>query len=125
MGQAVVQTPAVGLLPCQCYFVILSAEKHSLKYLLLSSTVAYTKIVFKMLYFLLKHRKECSLNAAQDLGYKISEQTQLLRKLHKEQSSGFCLLRTLAKTFGPYFLTGTLCLVIQDAFMFSIPQVLR
>ncbi|KAI7803545.1 putative multidrug resistance-associated protein 1-like [Triplophysa rosa] len=86
--------------------------------------VAYTKIVFKMWYFLLKHRQECSLNAAQALGYKISEQTQLLRKLHKEQSSGFCLLRTLAKTFGPYFLTGTLCLVIQDAFMFSIPQVL-
>uniref|UniRef100_A0A8C1V5M9 ABC-type glutathione-S-conjugate transporter n=1 Tax=Cyprinus carpio TaxID=7962 RepID=A0A8C1V5M9_CYPCA len=52
------------------------------------------------------------------------EQTQLLRKLHKEQSSGFCLLRTLAKNFGPYFLTGTLCLVIQDIFMFSIPQVL-
>uniref|UniRef100_A0A673GWW1 ABC-type glutathione-S-conjugate transporter n=1 Tax=Sinocyclocheilus rhinocerous TaxID=307959 RepID=A0A673GWW1_9TELE len=52
------------------------------------------------------------------------EQTQLLRKLHKEQISGFCLLRTLAKNFGPYFLTGTLCLVIQDAFMFSIPQVL-
>ncbi|XP_056608084.1 multidrug resistance-associated protein 1 [Triplophysa dalaica] len=69
-------------------------------------------------------QKECSLNTAQALGYKISEQTQLLRKLHKEQSSGFCLLRTLAKTFGPYFLTGTLCLVIQDAFMFSIPQVL-
>uniref|UniRef100_A0A673GYT1 ABC-type glutathione-S-conjugate transporter n=1 Tax=Sinocyclocheilus rhinocerous TaxID=307959 RepID=A0A673GYT1_9TELE len=45
-------------------------------------------------------------------------------KLHKEQISGFCLLRTLAKNFGPYFLTGTLCLVIQDAFMFSIPQVL-
>uniref|UniRef100_A0A8C1V729 ABC-type glutathione-S-conjugate transporter n=1 Tax=Cyprinus carpio TaxID=7962 RepID=A0A8C1V729_CYPCA len=58
------------------------------------------------------------------LGYKLSEQTQLLRKLHKEQSSGFCLLRTLAKNFGPYFLTGTLCLVIQDIFMFSIPQVL-
>lgn len=91
----------------------------------LSSAVAYTKIVFKTQCFLVKHRQECSLNASQALGYKISEQTQLLRKLHKEQSSGFCLLRTLAKTFGPYFLTGTLCLVIQDAFMFSIPQVLR
>ncbi|ROL49384.1 Multidrug resistance-associated protein 1 [Anabarilius grahami] len=69
-------------------------------------------------------QQESSLNEAQGLGYKLSEQTQLLRKLHKEQSSGFCLLRTLAKNFGPYFLTGTLCLVIQDAFMFSIPQVL-
>uniref|UniRef100_A0A671NH09 ABC-type glutathione-S-conjugate transporter n=1 Tax=Sinocyclocheilus anshuiensis TaxID=1608454 RepID=A0A671NH09_9TELE len=69
-------------------------------------------------------QQESALNGAQALGYKLSEQTQLLRKLHKEQISGFCLLRTLAKNFGPYFLTGTLCLVIQDAFMFSIPQVL-
>ncbi|XP_067274892.1 multidrug resistance-associated protein 1 isoform X2 [Pseudorasbora parva] len=69
-------------------------------------------------------QQESSLNRSQALGYKLSEQTQLLRKLHKEQSSGFCLLRTLAKNFGPYFLTGTICLVIQDAFMFSIPQVL-
>ncbi|TRY93238.1 hypothetical protein DNTS_014375 [Danionella cerebrum] len=68
--------------------------------------------------------QESSLNGAQALGLKLSEQTQLFRKLHKEQSSGFCLLRTLAKNFGPYFLTGTLCLIIQDAFMFSIPQVL-
>ncbi|KAI2666162.1 Multidrug resistance-associated protein 1 [Labeo rohita] len=69
-------------------------------------------------------QQENALNGAQPLGHKLSEQKQLLRKLHKEQSSGFCLLRTLAKNFGPYFLTGTLCLVIQDAFMFSIPQVL-
>uniref|UniRef100_A0AAY5EIB0 ABC-type glutathione-S-conjugate transporter n=1 Tax=Electrophorus electricus TaxID=8005 RepID=A0AAY5EIB0_ELEEL len=47
-----------------------------------------------------------------------------LQKLQKEQSSGFCLLRTLARNFGPYFLSGTLCLVVHDAFMFSIPQVL-
>uniref|UniRef100_A0A8C9U6D6 ABC-type glutathione-S-conjugate transporter n=1 Tax=Scleropages formosus TaxID=113540 RepID=A0A8C9U6D6_SCLFO len=58
------------------------------------------------------------------LGSRLADQAQLLRKLHKEQSSGFCLLRTLARNFGPYFLTGTLCLVIHDAFMFSIPQVL-
>uniref|UniRef100_A0A673JV88 ABC-type glutathione-S-conjugate transporter n=1 Tax=Sinocyclocheilus rhinocerous TaxID=307959 RepID=A0A673JV88_9TELE len=69
-------------------------------------------------------KQEGAMNGAQALGYKLSEQTQLLRKLHKEQSSGFCLLRTLAKNFGPYFLTGTLYLVIQDVFMFSIPQVL-
>uniref|UniRef100_A0A9J7YN69 ABC-type glutathione-S-conjugate transporter n=1 Tax=Cyprinus carpio carpio TaxID=630221 RepID=A0A9J7YN69_CYPCA len=71
-----------------------------------------------------KQWAKIAMNGAQALGYKLSEQTQLLRKLHKEQSSGFCLLRTLAKNFGPYFLTGTLCLVIQDIFMFSIPQVL-
>uniref|UniRef100_A0A8C2FDK1 Uncharacterized protein n=1 Tax=Cyprinus carpio TaxID=7962 RepID=A0A8C2FDK1_CYPCA len=71
-----------------------------------------------------KQWAKIALNGTQALGYKLSEQTQLLRKLHKEQISGFCLLRTLAKNFGPYFLTGTLCLVIQDAFMFSIPQVL-
>lgn len=83
------------------------------------------KLGYKCCVLSFKHRQESSLNEAQGLGYKLSEQTQLLRKLHKEQSSGFCLLRTLAKNFGPYFLTGTLCLVIQDAFMFSIPQVLR
>uniref|UniRef100_A0A3B3ZX39 ABC-type glutathione-S-conjugate transporter n=1 Tax=Periophthalmus magnuspinnatus TaxID=409849 RepID=A0A3B3ZX39_9GOBI len=49
---------------------------------------------------------------------------QLLRKLQKEQSSGFFLLRTLARKFGSYFLTGTLCIIFHDAFMFAIPQVL-
>uniref|UniRef100_A0A669CM45 ABC-type glutathione-S-conjugate transporter n=1 Tax=Oreochromis niloticus TaxID=8128 RepID=A0A669CM45_ORENI len=44
--------------------------------------------------------------------------------LQKEQSSGFFLLRTLARKFGPYFLTGTLCIIFHDAFMFAIPQVL-
>ncbi|XP_056144596.1 multidrug resistance-associated protein 1-like [Lampris incognitus] len=55
---------------------------------------------------------------------RLTEQTQLLRKLRQEQSSGLCLLRTLARTFGPYFLCGTFCLIIHDAFMFTIPQVL-
>ncbi|KAG7248653.1 hypothetical protein CRUP_034141, partial [Coryphaenoides rupestris] len=32
--------------------------------------------------------------------------------------------KTLARKFGPYFLTGTLCIVFHDAFMFAIPQVL-
>ncbi|XP_030646268.1 multidrug resistance-associated protein 1-like [Chanos chanos] len=67
---------------------------------------------------------ERSLKAAQTLGNRITEQTQLLRKLRREQSSGLCLLRTLAQNFGSFFLSGTLCLVIHDAFMFSIPQVL-
>uniref|UniRef100_A0AAR2KL59 ABC-type glutathione-S-conjugate transporter n=1 Tax=Pygocentrus nattereri TaxID=42514 RepID=A0AAR2KL59_PYGNA len=38
------------------------------------------------------------------LGCRITEQTQLLQKLRQEQSSGFLLLRTLARTFGTYFL---------------------
>uniref|UniRef100_A0A8C5H3J6 ABC-type glutathione-S-conjugate transporter n=1 Tax=Gouania willdenowi TaxID=441366 RepID=A0A8C5H3J6_GOUWI len=49
---------------------------------------------------------------------------QKYEKLQKEQSSGFFLLRTLARNFGPYFLTGTLCIIFHDAFMFAIPQVL-
>ncbi|KAG7459398.1 hypothetical protein MATL_G00210320 [Megalops atlanticus] len=52
------------------------------------------------------------------------EQTQLLRKLRKEQCCGFLLLRALARSFGPCFLSGTLCLLLNDAFMFAIPQVL-
>ncbi|XP_048103810.1 multidrug resistance-associated protein 1 [Alosa alosa] len=69
-------------------------------------------------------QQEKSVSASAALGSRLPEQAQLLHKLKKEQSSGFCLLRTLARNFGPYFLTGTLCLVIHDAFMFSIPQVL-
>uniref|UniRef100_A0A8C9VL18 ABC-type glutathione-S-conjugate transporter n=1 Tax=Scleropages formosus TaxID=113540 RepID=A0A8C9VL18_SCLFO len=57
-------------------------------------------------------------------GSKLAEQTLLLWKLKKEQSSGVRLLRTLGRSFGPYFLLGSLCLVVHDAFMFSIPQVL-
>uniref|UniRef100_A0A665TW33 ABC-type glutathione-S-conjugate transporter n=1 Tax=Echeneis naucrates TaxID=173247 RepID=A0A665TW33_ECHNA len=55
---------------------------------------------------------------------RLPDQAQLLRKLQKEQSSGFILIRTLARKFGPYFLTGTLCIIFHDAFMFAIPQVL-
>lgn len=70
-------------------------------------------------------RQEKQLSSSVVLGTRLPDQAQLLRKLQKEQSSGFCLLRTLARNFGPYFLSGTLCLVVHDAFMFAIPQVLR
>ncbi|MCJ8739010.1 hypothetical protein PDJAM_G00042380 [Pangasius djambal] len=69
-------------------------------------------------------QQERSVTASRTLSCRITEQTQLLQKLRQEQSAGFLLLRTLAKTFGPYFLSGTLCLLIHDAFMFSIPQLL-
>ncbi|XP_056606838.1 multidrug resistance-associated protein 1 [Triplophysa dalaica] len=64
------------------------------------------------------------LSTSVALESRVPEQGQLLRKIQKEQSSGFCLLRTLVRSFGPYFLTGTLCLVVHDAFMFAVPQVL-
>ncbi|XP_041086116.1 multidrug resistance-associated protein 1 isoform X2 [Polyodon spathula] len=70
-------------------------------------------------------QKTDSLPPTATLGSRMPDQAQLLRKLQKEQSSGFCLLRALARVFGPYFLSGTLCLVVHDVFMFSIPQVLR
>uniref|UniRef100_A0A8C7ZZ63 ABC-type glutathione-S-conjugate transporter n=1 Tax=Oryzias sinensis TaxID=183150 RepID=A0A8C7ZZ63_9TELE len=69
-------------------------------------------------------KQEKSLESAPVLGSRLPDQAQLLRKLQKEQSSGFFLLRTLARKFGPYFLTGTLCIIFHDAFMFAIPQVL-
>ncbi|MCI4375884.1 hypothetical protein PGIGA_G00114740 [Pangasianodon gigas] len=69
-------------------------------------------------------QQEKQLSSSVVLGTRLPDQAQLLRKLQKEQSSGFCLLRTLARNFGPYFLSGTLCLVVHDAFMFAIPQVL-
>uniref|UniRef100_A0A4W6BWQ9 ABC-type glutathione-S-conjugate transporter n=1 Tax=Lates calcarifer TaxID=8187 RepID=A0A4W6BWQ9_LATCA len=67
---------------------------------------------------------EKALASGVALGSRLPDQAQLLRKLQKEQSSGFFLLRTLARKFGPYFLTGTLCIIFHDAFMFAIPQVL-
>lgn len=75
--------------------------------------------------FSLFGRQEKELAVGMALGSRLPDQAQLLRKLQKEQSSGFFLLRTLARKFGPYFLTGTLCIIFHDAFMFAIPQVLR
>ncbi|MED6241707.1 hypothetical protein ATANTOWER_024738, partial [Ataeniobius toweri] len=69
-----------------------------------------------------KQQKALASGAA--LGSRLPDQAQLFRKLQKEQSSGFFLLRTLTRKFGPYFLTGTLCILFHDAFMFAIPQVL-
>lgn len=70
-------------------------------------------------------RQEKTMAAGVALGTRLPDQAQILRKLQKEQSSGFCLLRTLARNFGPYFLTGTMCIIFHDFFMFAIPQVLR
>uniref|UniRef100_A0A672T625 ABC-type glutathione-S-conjugate transporter n=1 Tax=Sinocyclocheilus grahami TaxID=75366 RepID=A0A672T625_SINGR len=53
-------------------------------------------------------KQENHLSTSIALGSRLPEQAQFLRKIQKEQSSGFCLLRTLARSFGPYFLTGTL-----------------
>uniref|UniRef100_A0A674MDI5 ABC-type glutathione-S-conjugate transporter n=1 Tax=Takifugu rubripes TaxID=31033 RepID=A0A674MDI5_TAKRU len=60
---------------------------------------------------------ECqkALASGAALGSRLPDQAQLLRKLQKEQSSGFFLLRTLARKFGPYFLTGTLCIACRPA----------
>uniref|UniRef100_A0A665TRP0 ABC-type glutathione-S-conjugate transporter n=1 Tax=Echeneis naucrates TaxID=173247 RepID=A0A665TRP0_ECHNA len=69
-------------------------------------------------------KQEKALASGVALGSRLPDQAQLLRKLQKEQSSGFILIRTLARKFGPYFLTGTLCIIFHDAFMFAIPQVL-
>uniref|UniRef100_A0A7N6BNZ9 ABC-type glutathione-S-conjugate transporter n=1 Tax=Anabas testudineus TaxID=64144 RepID=A0A7N6BNZ9_ANATE len=68
--------------------------------------------------------QEKALASGAALGSRLPDQAQLLRKLQKEQSSGFFLFRTLVRKFGPYFLTGTLCIIFHDAFMFAIPQVL-
>ncbi|KAF5894744.1 multidrug resistance-associated protein 1-like [Clarias magur] len=69
--------------------------------------------------------QERIVNPPRTLSCKITEQTQFLQKLRQEQSAGFLLLRTLVRTFGPCFLSGTLCLLVHDAFMFAIPQLLR
>uniref|UniRef100_A0A7N9ANN6 ABC-type glutathione-S-conjugate transporter n=1 Tax=Mastacembelus armatus TaxID=205130 RepID=A0A7N9ANN6_9TELE len=53
-------------------------------------------------------KQEKALVSGVALGSRLPDQAQLLRKLQKKQSSGFFLLSTLARKFGPYFLTGTL-----------------
>uniref|UniRef100_A0A8C2GUF4 ABC-type glutathione-S-conjugate transporter n=1 Tax=Cyprinus carpio TaxID=7962 RepID=A0A8C2GUF4_CYPCA len=66
-------------------------------------------------------KQENHLSTSIALGSRLPEQAQFLRKIQKEQSSGFCLLRTLARSFGPYFLTGTLCLM-QISSYFIVPS---
>ncbi|XP_042345538.1 multidrug resistance-associated protein 1-like [Plectropomus leopardus] len=53
-----------------------------------------------------------------------TEKTQLLRKNRKGRGYGLNLLHALGRSFGLYFLCGTLCLLLHDAFMFAVPQVL-
>uniref|UniRef100_A0A4W5LXD6 ABC-type glutathione-S-conjugate transporter n=1 Tax=Hucho hucho TaxID=62062 RepID=A0A4W5LXD6_9TELE len=62
----------------------------------------------------LEEEQEKTMAAGVALGTRLPDQAQILRKLQKEQSSGFCLLRTLARNFGPYFLTGTMmyCMIL-------------
>lgn len=55
----------------------------------------------------------------------VSERTQLLRKQTKGRSYGFFLLYTLGRRSRFYFLRGVLCLLMHDAIMFAVPQVLR
>uniref|UniRef100_A0A3B4WXX9 ABC-type glutathione-S-conjugate transporter n=1 Tax=Seriola lalandi dorsalis TaxID=1841481 RepID=A0A3B4WXX9_SERLL len=53
-----------------------------------------------------------------------TEKTQLLKKDRKGQVSSLFLIHALGRSFGLYFLCGTLCLLLHDAFMFAVPQVL-
>ncbi|XP_053936986.1 ATP-binding cassette sub-family C member 6 [Cuculus canorus] len=51
-----------------------------------------------------------------------AEETELL--LQSEHSRSRPLLKTFWSMFGTYFLLGTVCLVICDVFLFSVPKVL-
>ncbi|XP_006003002.2 multidrug resistance-associated protein 1 [Latimeria chalumnae] len=52
------------------------------------------------------------------------EETQVLMKRQGEQSNGTALLKALWRIYGNHFLLGTLCLVLSDVLLFSIPQIL-
>lgn len=54
-----------------------------------------------------------------------TEKTQLLKKNRKGRGYSLFLLHALWRNLGLYFLCGTLCLLLHDAFMFAVPQVLR
>ncbi|CAG5986479.1 unnamed protein product [Menidia menidia] len=51
-----------------------------------------------------------------------TEQTHLLRKSRRGWGYESSLLWALGRSFGAYFLCGTLCLLLHDAFMFTVPQ---
>ncbi|XP_068585945.1 multidrug resistance-associated protein 1-like [Cebidichthys violaceus] len=53
-----------------------------------------------------------------------TEKTQLLKKNRKGRDYGLFLFHAVGRSFGRYFLCGTLCLLLHDAFMFAVPQVL-
>ncbi|XP_029282601.1 multidrug resistance-associated protein 1-like, partial [Cottoperca gobio] len=53
-----------------------------------------------------------------------TEKTCLLRKNRKGRGYGLFLMQAIGRSFGMYFLCGTLCLLLHDAFMFAVPQVL-
>ncbi|XP_049439277.1 multidrug resistance-associated protein 1-like [Epinephelus fuscoguttatus] len=53
-----------------------------------------------------------------------TEKTQLLKKNRKGRGYSLFLLHALWRNLGLYFLCGTLCLLLHDAFMFAVPQVL-
>ncbi|KAK1877375.1 Multidrug resistance-associated protein 1 [Dissostichus eleginoides] len=53
-----------------------------------------------------------------------TEKTQLLRRSRKGEGNCIFLMQALGRRFGMYFLRGTLCLLLHDAFMFAVPQVL-
>ncbi|XP_074510409.1 multidrug resistance-associated protein 1-like isoform X1 [Sebastes fasciatus] len=57
-------------------------------------------------------------------GGSATEKTPLLRKDRKGRGYGLFLLQALGRSFGLYFLGGTLYLILHDAFMFAVPQVL-
>lgn len=55
----------------------------------------------------------------------VTEKTCLLSKNRKGRGQGLFLLCALGQSFGLYFLSGTLYLLLHDTFMFAVPQVLR
>uniref|UniRef100_A0A8C7QWX9 ABC-type glutathione-S-conjugate transporter n=1 Tax=Oncorhynchus mykiss TaxID=8022 RepID=A0A8C7QWX9_ONCMY len=71
----------------------------------------------------LEEEQEKTIAAGVALGSRLPDQAQILRKLQKEQSSGFCLLRTLARNLGPYFLTGTMkhCMILPCSLFHPYP----
>ncbi|XP_055077733.1 multidrug resistance-associated protein 1-like [Periophthalmus magnuspinnatus] len=54
----------------------------------------------------------------------LSEKSRLLQPEEQRQNLSWLLLRTTGRSFGLYFLCGTVCLLLHDVAMFTVPQVL-
>uniref|UniRef100_A0A8C6TA17 ATP-binding cassette, sub-family C (CFTR/MRP), member 6b, tandem duplicate 1 n=1 Tax=Neogobius melanostomus TaxID=47308 RepID=A0A8C6TA17_9GOBI len=57
-------------------------------------------------------------------GAVLSEKTHLLQPEEQRQNFSVLLFRAVSQSFSLYFLCGTVCLILHDVAMFTVPQVL-
>ncbi|KAJ0051128.1 hypothetical protein NL108_014591 [Boleophthalmus pectinirostris] len=82
------------------------------------------QIMHKVEHTWAKAREEESSRGLEEPCGGVSEKSHLLQRQELRQNLSLLLLRTTAQSFGLYFLCGTVCLLLHDVAMFTVPQVL-